>query len=243
MIQFLPAREVVLNLFGWQIRWYGILYLAAFGLAWYLLPRTAVLRKLKLPQEQLLYLLTWAIAGVLAGGRLGFVLFYEPAHFLFHPLEIPAVWQGGMSWHGGLAGAAAALWLACRRLKIDFWKLADAAAVPASLGLAVGRLGNLVNGELFATPLAQFLAVAVNIAIAGVVYWHLRRESETAGKAAAVFLVLAGLARFGMEFLRVHHYPMILNLTRGQWLAVLTVLLGIVIWRARSSRPFLVDPG
>lgn len=234
MVDFLPAREVAVGLFGWQIRWYGVLYLAAFGVAWYLLPKLQKYRGLKLSQEEWLYVLAWSMAGVLLGGRLGFVLFYEPGYFLGHPKEILALWQGGMSWHGGLIGVGLALWRVSRVLKIDFWRLADVVVVPAALGLAVGRLGNVINGELFTGPLAQFLAVAVNVAIAGVLYGVLvKRREMRAGGVLALWLILAGAARFGMEYLREQHYELLFGLTRGQMLAVIVFLLGVGIWRLK----------
>ncbi|MFH1354406.1 MAG: prolipoprotein diacylglyceryl transferase [bacterium] len=261
MISLFPAREIAVDLFGWQIRWYGVLYLAAFGIVWYLLPRLAKYRDLELSKEDWLYVLTLGMAGVLVGGRLGFALLYEPGYFLAHPKEIFTLWQGGMSWHGGSVGVGLALWLASRQLKINFWKLADVAVVSAALGLAAGRLGNVINGELFAGPLAQFFAVAVNVLIFGILFWNLRISAgfrktplsfslskskrvlilagtKDSGYVAALFLILAGVVRFGMEYLRVQQYELIFGLTRGQLLSLIIVVTGglLMIWRRRLEK-------
>lgn len=238
MIEFFPAREVAIDLFGWEIRWYGVLYLVAFGIVWYLLPRLAEYRDLKLSREDWLYVLTLGIAGVLVGGRVGFVLFYEPVYFLAHPKELFFLWQGGMSWHGGLVGVGLALWLASRRLRVNIWRLADVVVAPAMLGLAVGRLGNVINGELFVGSLAQFLAVAVNVFMAGVLYWYLQRREWQAGMAAALFFILAGLVRFGMEYVRTQEYALVLGLSRGQLLSLIIVVAGglLVIWQRQSGK-------
>lgn len=236
MIELFSSREVAIEMFGWEIRWYGVLYLAAFGLVWWLLPRLQKYRGLRLSRDDWLFVLTLGLAGVLVGGRLGFVVFYELEYFLAHVMEIFSLRQGGMSIHGGIAGVGAALWLASRKLKINYWKLVDLVVAPAALGIAVGRIGNVVNQELFATTLAQFMAVGVNVVIAGILFWYLRR-SVRSGMVTALFLILYGIARFGMEYFREQDYSLFLGLTKGQWLVVIVLLVGVFLLKSKFQNP------
>src|SRR5262245_54348329 len=112
MISFFPSREVALSIGSFSLHWYGLLYFAAFVVAWYLLPRLQKYRGLNLSSDEWSSILSWAVVGVIVGGRLGFVLFYEPSYYLSHPLEIFAVWKGGMASHGGFIGVALAMFWA-----------------------------------------------------------------------------------------------------------------------------------
>ncbi len=205
MIELFPVREVVVDLGVLEVRWYGVLYLVAFGLVWWLLPRLQKYRGLKLLRDEWLFVLTSGLAGVLIGGRLGFVVFYELEYFLAHVVEIFSLRQGGMSIHGGIIGVGVALWLASKKLRIDYWKLMDVVVVPAALGVAVGRVGNVINQELFATLLVQIMGVGVNIVIAGVLFWYLRK-SVRSGMVTALFMILYGVVRFGAEDFREQDY-------------------------------------
>lgn len=218
-----------------EVRWYGVLYLAAFWLVWWFLPRLQKYRGLKLLRDEWLFVLTLGLAGVLVGGRLGFVVFYELEYFLAHAVEIFSLRQGGMSIHGGIVGVGAALWLASRKLKVDYWKLVDVVVAPAALGIAVGRIGNVVNQELFATSLAQLLGVGVNVAVAYVLFWYLRRSARS-GAVTALFLILYGVVRFGMEYLREQDYALFLGLPKGQVLAVVVFLVGMAVWQISLKR-------
>lgn len=238
MIELFPEREIFLSLLGLDVRWYGLLYVAAFGLAWCLAPVLAKYRELTVSQENWLEVFTWAIAGVLIGGRLGYVLLYEPSYFWANPREILAIWDGGMASHGGMVGVGVALWLVSRRLRIDFLKLLDVLVVPAALGLAVGRVGNFINQELFSPPAAAWLAVGKNLVVAGISYGVLRltpSDSPLArGRVVAAFLISYSGLRFLVEYVRVQEWPLILGLTRGQLYCLPLVLFGLWLWR-RSS--------
>lgn len=236
MIELFPAREVVVSLGVLEVRWYGVLYLVAFGLVWWWLPRLQKYRGLKLSRDEWLFVLTLGLAGVLIGGRLGFVVFYELEYFLVHVVEIFSLRQGGMSIHGGIIGVGVALWLASRKLKIDYWKLVDVVVAPAALGIAVGRVGNVVNQELFATSYAQFMGVGVNVAVAGILFWYLRRSARF-GVVTALFLILYGIVRFGMEYLREQEYALFLGLTKGQVLAVIVLLVGMILIKTKWQNP------
>lgn len=142
---------------GLPIRWYALAYLAGLVLG-----ALAIWRMMKsdriwgdaapMPAAKVEDLLTWIVGGVILGGRLGFVLFYQPGYYLTHPLEIPMVWKGGMSFHGGFLGVVLAAWWWARRNQVNPLRLADALAVVAPIGLFFGRLANFINAELWGRP-------------------------------------------------------------------------------------------
>ena len=143
--------------FSLSLRWYALAYLAGLIIGWRLLVRmmrnSAIWGdRAPMKPEAVDDLLTWVILGVIIGGRLGFVLFYEPAYYLANPADIIRVWNGGMSFHGGFAGVIVASWLFCRSRGIPPLRLADAMAVVAPIGLFFGRIANFINAELWGRP-------------------------------------------------------------------------------------------
>jgi len=149
-----------ISAFGMEfaLRWYALAYIAGILIAWRMaltaLRRPALWHHQTPPMrpEQLEDLITWIILGVILGGRLGFVLFYQPGHYLSHPLDILKVWQGGMSFHGGLLGVVTAAYLYARRNTVPILPLADLIAHTVPPGLLLGRLANFVNAELWGRP-------------------------------------------------------------------------------------------
>lgn len=142
-----------------SLRWYAMAYLVGLLLGWRII--AALMRRpavwggeAPMRPAQVEDLLTWIVAGVVLGGRLGFVLFYEPAFYLSHPLQIVKVWQGGMSFHGGFLGVVIAALIYARRGGMDPLRLADALAVAAPVGLLLGRIANFINAELWGRPTA-----------------------------------------------------------------------------------------
>ncbi|MGZ3216660.1 prolipoprotein diacylglyceryl transferase [Paracoccus sp. T5] len=140
-----------------SLRWYALAYLAGLIIGWRLI--VAMMRRPRLwgdgapvAPDRVDDLLTWVILGVILGGRLGFVLFYEPAYYLANPAEILKVWQGGMSFHGGLAGVILATWAWARTQGVPVLRLADAMAVVAPIGIFFGRIANFINAELWGRP-------------------------------------------------------------------------------------------
>lgn len=143
-----PAIDPVLIEIGpLAIRWYSLAYIAGLFGGWWLLTRQ--LRLMRLTREQLDDLLLWVLLGVILGGRIGYVLFYNLPYFLENPIEILTVWHGGMSFHGGMLGSIAAVFLFTRRHKLAFLPAMDGVAMVAPLGLGLGRLANFINGELY----------------------------------------------------------------------------------------------
>lgn len=143
---------VLIHIGPLAIRWYGLMYLFGFLVAYGLICHLSRLRKLLLDSDGAADLLFYGAVGVVAGGRLGYVLFYNPGWYLEHPLEAFAIWQGGMSFHGGLLGVIAAALLFCRRRKLAILSVGDILVTAATVGLGLGRLGNFINGELWGRP-------------------------------------------------------------------------------------------
>lgn len=131
------------------IRWYALAYIAALVLGWRLVRRLAQRAPAVASETQVDDFLTWATIGVVLGGRLGYVLFYQPSRFLAAPLEIFAVWTGGMSFHGGMLGVTIAILVFCHRNRIPLLGFADRIAAVAPIGLGLGRIANFINGELW----------------------------------------------------------------------------------------------
>lgn len=162
LIQFPPLSPEIFSLqiggFTFALRWYALAYIAGFLIAWRLI--LAALRRphwwpggtAPMTPPQVESLLTWIILGVILGGRLGFVIFYQPAYYLNHPLEILRVWEGGMAFHGGLLGAAAGGWMFALRNGVAPSAVSDAMAMSVAPGLFLGRISNFINAELWGHP-------------------------------------------------------------------------------------------
>ncbi len=153
---------ILLQLGPVAIRWYGLMYLVGFAAAWFLLRRRARQPGAVVPIDKVDDLLFYGAIGVILGGRVGYMLFYNFAHVADNPLNLLKVWQGGMSFHGGFLGVAVATWLFTRRLGCTWWQLNDFVAPMACLGLAAGRIANFINGELWGRPSAVPWAMQVD---------------------------------------------------------------------------------
>ena len=135
-----------------QFRWYGLMYLISLTLAYFILQARVKAKHVPLSKDQVYDMIVYAAVGVFVGGRLGYVLFYNLAYYLENPLKILAVWEGGMSFHGGLLGTILALILFAKRQGVPVLTIADLAAGVTPIGLCLGRIGNFINGELFGRP-------------------------------------------------------------------------------------------
>ncbi|MBL8337595.1 MAG: prolipoprotein diacylglyceryl transferase [Rhodoferax sp.] len=243
-----------------SVHWYGLTYLAAFGLFLWLGAR----RLRHPPFDRLQGAAAWSrkdvedilflgVLGVVLGGRLGYCLFYKPAYYLAHPLEVFAVWQGGMSFHGGMLGVIASMVWFARSRQRPFWQVADFVAPCVPTGLAAGRVGNFINGELpgrLADPslpwgmvfrgagdlprhpsqVYQFLLEGL---LLFVLLWLYARREHAPGRVAAAFLTGYGVLRFIAEFFRepdAHLGLLSLGMSMGQWLCVPMVLAGAGLW-------------
>ena len=161
-IPFPPLSPEVfsITLFGieFALRWYALAYIAGILIGWFLAVRAVRCARLwpadsaPMTPAQLEDLVTWVILGIILGGRLGFVLFYQPGYYLSNPAEIPMIWQGGMAFHGGMLGVAIAGFLFARRVGARVLSVADIMALATPPGLLLGRIANFVNAELWGRP-------------------------------------------------------------------------------------------
>ena len=258
---------VALQLGPLAIHWYGLTYLAAFGLFMLL----ANLRLKHEPYASLQGAAAWSrkdiedmlflgVLGTVVGGRLGYCLFYKPEFYLANPLQILFIWQGGMSFHGGLLGVIASqLWFARSRGK-PVWQVLDFIAPCVPLGLAAGRIGNFINGELWgraadpSLPWAmvfpqsgtniprhpsQLYQFALEGVLLFVVLWLYARKPRKMGQVSAVFLVGYGAFRFIAEYFREpdsHLGVLALKMTMGQWLCIPMIIGGVLLWVWAQTR-------
>ncbi len=224
--------------FSFALRWYALAYIVGLIIAWRivvgLIKRPALWPSNKAPMEpnQPEDLLTWVILGVILGGRLGFVLFYQPGYYLSNPADILKVWEGGMAFHGGFLGVVAAVVLYCRKHQLPLVSVGDAIAVSAPTGLFLGRIANFTNAELWGRPsdlpwavqfpgqAAQFCpgvegicarhpsqlyeALLEGLLLGVVLLWMAYRKGalKQPGRLIGVFLAGYGAARFFVEFFR-----------------------------------------
>ena len=242
---------VALSLGPLAIRWYGLMYLAAFGFLWWL-GRIRIARGLApIGREQFDDLIFLGVLGTILGGRLGYVLFYKPGYYLEHPLEIFAIWQGGMAFHGGFLGVLAAVAFFAWRRGVDWWRLMDFIAPCVPTGLAAGRLGNFINGELWGRPTdlpwgmvfrgagslprhpSQLYQFALEGVLLFVLLWWYASKPRARGAVSAMFLMGYGTFRFIAEFAREPDEVLgllALNLSMGQWLSLPMIAAGAALY-------------
>jgi phosphatidylglycerol---prolipoprotein diacylglyceryl transferase len=235
------------------VRWYGLMYLVAF-VQFILLGRHRIkTRPSPLNVEQLDDLLFYGMLGVIIGGRLGQVLFYEPGYFFAHPLEILAVWKGGMSFHGGFLGVLIALGLWARKQQLNWFDITDFIAPLVPLGLAAGRIGNFINGELWGRIADPSLPWAMAFPQAGdlqprhpsqlyhvgleglalfVILWLYSSHPRPRSAISGVFLIGYGVFRFITEYFRepdVGIFGQSYTISMGQWLSLPMIAIGIAM--------------
>ena len=140
---------VLLSIGPFEIRYYGLFYVIGFIMAYFLLNHLAKKKELSINKDDIADLLLYVIIGNVLGARIFYVFIYNLPYYLANPFEIIAVWHGGLSFHGALIGAVIAVFYFCKRKKVDFYEIADISVIPLALGLALGRLGNFINGELY----------------------------------------------------------------------------------------------
>jgi phosphatidylglycerol:prolipoprotein diacylglycerol transferase len=264
MLHYPQFNPVALQIGPVAIHWYGLTYLVAFGLfAWLGAHRVklAQFASRHWSRRDIEDLLFFGVLGVVLGGRLGYVLFYKPGYYTAHPLEIFMVWKGGMSFHGGMLGVLGAMALFARSRGRQFLDATDLIAPCVPLGLASGRIGNFINGELpgrvadpslpwamvypNAGPLPRHPSSLYQFALEGVLLfvllWLYARQPRGLGQVSGAFLVGYGVLRFIAEFFREPDDflgLLALNLSMGQWLCIPMIAAGIAMWFwGRGRRP------
>ena len=195
VLLFPQFDPVIVQLGPLAIRWYALAYIGSLLLGWRIMRRLVQRTPVVATPEQTDDFLTWATLGVVLGGRLGYVLFYQPSRFFAEPLSIFAVWEGGMSFHGGAVGVTVALILFCRQQRIALLGFADRIAVVVPIGLGLGRIANFINGELWGRPAPDWLPWAMIFPNAGPVPRHPSQIYQALMEGLLLFLLLWFLAR------------------------------------------------
>ena len=192
-----PAFDPVLVRFGpFAVRWYALAYIAGLVLGWRLLRRIVQRPPAVATAVQADDFLTWATLAVVLGGRLGYVLFYQPLFYLHHPAAALAVWQGGMSFHGGMLGVAIAIVWFCLHERIPILGFADRIAVCAPIGLGLGRIANFINGELWGRPAPEWLPWAMIFPNGGPIPRHPSQIYEALLEGLVLFIAMYTLFRY-----------------------------------------------
>jgi phosphatidylglycerol---prolipoprotein diacylglyceryl transferase len=270
VLTFPDPDPVALRIGPLAVHWYGVMYLLAFVIGYRLLhrrlrhpPYVGDATSEPWPPGVVSDLMAYLVVGVVAGGRLGYCLFYKPLYYATHPLEIVALWDGGMSFHGGALGVAAAVWLFGRKRRRPFLLIADLLVPVVPVGLGLGRIGNFINGELWGRPAdpslpwamvfprvdavprhpSQLYEVLLEGALLFVLLWAYARRGRAPGEVSGAFLVGYGVFRFTAESFREPDDflgLLSLGLSMGQWLCLPMIAGGAALWlwahRRRGSK-------
>ena len=260
MIHNINPEIVSFTLFGMdlQVRWYGLFYVLSFIIGWIFYRRLLKYRNIELKRDLYESIIFYIMLGVILGGRIGYMLFYNLPYYFSHPLQIFAVWEGGMSFHGGALGVIITGYIFTRRHKLSFAAMADAVIPLVSIGLGLGRLGNFINGELWGSPTSlpwgivfpeagiqprhptQLYEMILEGLVLFAVTYILLRKIKTNGVVFWIWFALYGVFRFLIEFVReaddlqiYEDYGFFFGfMSIGQFLSLLMIIIGgIGIWQ------------
>lgn len=237
------------------IRWYSLAYLVGIVLGWRLLLYLTQESDAPLTRRDVDDLITWVTIGIVAGGRIAYVIFYEPAAYLADPLSAFALWRGGMSFHGGALGVGLAAYLFCRKRNLNWLGVLDRVAMCAPLGLMLGRIANFINGELWGRPTSlpwgiifpgggllprhpsQLYEAILEGPLLFLALWYVYRFTNARqhpGVLTGSFVLGYGILRFLVEFVREPDQQLIAfaqasGLHMGQWLCIPMIVGGAVL--------------
>ena len=261
MLPYPQIDPVALAIGPLKIHWYGLMYLIGIGAAWLILSRRLNRFDPTWDKEKLSDLVFWVAMGVIVGGRLGYVLFYDLSAYIANPLLIFEVWKGGMAFHGGLIGVMLATWWFGKRNGKSFFQILDFIAPVVPIGLGAGRIGNFINGELWGKAsdvpwamifptdpqqLARHPSQLYQFALEGValflVLWLYSRKPRPTMAVSGMFALFYGIFRFIVEFVRVPDaqlgYLAFGWVTMGQILCIPMIAGGLLlIWWAYNRDP------
>lgn len=252
MLTYPQIDPVAIQIGPLAVHWYGLTYLAAFALCFWLVKKRAARSDLPLAPSMIGDLLNACALGVILGGRIGYVVFYDLAGWSADPLKIFKIWEGGMSFHGGLLGVIGALWWFARSRAESFIRVGDLIAPAIPVGLGLGRIGNFIGGELWGRPTdvpwgmvfphvddlvrhpsQLYQAAGEGLSLFLILWWFSARPRQ-AGQVAGAFLVGYAAFRFLAEFARqpdAHLGPIAFDwLTMGQLLSLPMAGIGVVLW-------------
>lgn len=255
MLTYPNIDPIALSLGPLQIHWYGVMYLLAFGFAYFLATYRAKQRT-GWNEEMVSDMIFFGAMGVILGGRIGYVLFYEFSKFLAEPLWLFKVWEGGMSFHGGFLGVVFAMWYFAHKYQKTAFQTLDFIAPCVPLGLMFGRIGNFIGGELWGRPVvnpdyplamifpyvdqlprhpSQLYQALGEGLLLFILLWWFSSKPRPRMAVSALFLIGYGLARFIMEFFREPDNGLLFIawMSKGQFLSLPMILIGFwMLWYA-----------
>jgi phosphatidylglycerol:prolipoprotein diacylglycerol transferase len=259
MFTYSEIDPIALQLGPLAVRWYGLMYVIGILGGWWLGRVQARRPWSKLTELQVDDMVTWIALGVILGGRVGSVLFYNFGEFIGDPMMLLRIWEGGMSFHGGFLGVLLAMWLYGRRIGVNFWNLTDFIAPLVTIGLGAGRIGNFINGELwgkvtdvpwavvvYGTPrhASQLYEALLEGLVMFIILWVYASKERPRMAVSALFLICYGVFRFSVEFVRLpdaHIGYMAWGwLTRGQVLTIPMIIGGLALIMLAYRKPSTV---
>ena len=256
MILIKPSIDpVILSLSIFDIRWYSLAYIAGFIIGSIIIKYLNKKLLNILSDKQIDSFFIWSILGVIIGGRVGYVLFYQTSYLFTNPIYVLKIWTGGMSFHGGLIGIILSMYLFCRKNNIQFFYLSDLVCIVAPIGLFFGRIANFINNELYGkttnfpfaiiypeidfqprhpSQLYEAFLEGIILFIILFTYFNKTKSDPTIGKISGLFLMLYAIFRILVEFLREpdSHIGLIFNIvSMGQILSIPLLIIGIMLFK------------
>ena len=258
MLTYPEIDPVIFSIGPLAVRWYGLMYVIGFAAAWFLATRRAQQGWSVIRPNNVDDLIFYGVLGVILGGRLGYSLFYGMKYVIADPLYVVKIWEGGMSFHGGLIGVMIAMWLYGRHLKLTMWQMTDFVAPLVPIGLGTGRVGNFINGELWGKettvpwafdvngvvlhPSQLYEALLEGLVLFVILWWFSSKERPYMS-VSGLFLLLYGVFRFYIEFYRVPDadfgYLALGWVTMGQVLSAPMIIAGVILLFLAHRRPAL----
>jgi phosphatidylglycerol:prolipoprotein diacylglycerol transferase len=222
-----------------SIRYYGLVYVIGFIITYIILDHSRKKGRLNITRDDVVLFLLWIMIAVIVGSKLGVVLFWNPSYYITNPIRIVSFWKGGMAFHGGLIGVVIAVYWFSKKKQLSFWKVADILAIPAVFILALGRIANFINGEIWGSvtdvPWCIYfpevggcrhpyqIYAFLKRAFVGFILLFLNRKERQEGFITISFIFLFGIGRLFLDILRED--PVYLSLKTGQWLSLMMVIV------------------
>jgi phosphatidylglycerol:prolipoprotein diacylglycerol transferase len=257
MLNYPIINPTIINIGPLQIRWYGVMYILAFLASYFLVRYQIRKKKLNIDINTVNDLFLFLIIGLIIGARLGYVIFYNLPFYLSHPLKLFAIWEGGMSFHGGLIGIIFSGLIYVKKHRVDFWAISDLISITAPIGLGLGRLGNFINAELYGrvtnvpwgmifpsggvlprhpSQLYEFFLEGILLFL---ILWWTKDFPFKKGTLFCLFLILYSIFRFFVELFREPDPQLGLIfsfITMGQILSIFMCISGLILLYFRPEK-------